>query len=131
MSLSGVNPDIDDAPGPAQPEPPGTGRRWSVPHPPRLSLPVTGMLIFAGIRVLSVAVAAFLLGHQRQLDQLQAALLAARRPADPPFGPAAGSAADFGAGAAHRRPGRRDDLVRPVPDGHRPLDALSAAWTGR
>src|SRR5208282_1578799 len=63
MSLSGVNPDIDDAPGPAQPEPPGTGRRWSVPHPPRLSLPVTGMLVFAGIRVLSVAVAAFLLGH--------------------------------------------------------------------
>jgi len=63
MSLSGVNPDIDDAPGAAQPEPPGTGRRWSVPHPPRLSLPVTGMLIFAGIRVLSVAVAAFLLGH--------------------------------------------------------------------
>ncbi len=63
MSLSGVNPDIDDAPGPAQPEPPGTGRSWSVPHPPRLSLPVTGMLIFAGIRVLSVAVAAFLLGH--------------------------------------------------------------------
>jgi len=63
MSLSGVNPDIDDAPGPARPEPPGTGRRWSVPPLPRLSLPVTGMLIFAGIRVLSVAVAAFLLGH--------------------------------------------------------------------
>ena len=63
MSLSGVNPDIDDAPGPAQPEPPGTGRRWSVPQLPRLSLPVTGMLIFAGIRVLGVAVAAFLLGH--------------------------------------------------------------------
>ena len=63
MSLSGVNPDIDDVPASAQPEPPGTGRSWSVPHPPRLSLPVTGMLIFAGIRVLSVAVAAFLLGH--------------------------------------------------------------------
>jgi len=63
MSLSGVNPDIDDAPGPAQPEPPGTGRRWPVPQLPRLSLPVTGMLIFAGIRVLGVAVAAFLLGH--------------------------------------------------------------------
>ena len=63
MSLSGVNPDIDDVPVPAQPEPPGRGRRWSVPRPPRLSLPVTGMLIFAGIRVLSVAIAAFLLGH--------------------------------------------------------------------
>ncbi len=63
MSLSGVNPDIDDVPVPAQPEPPGAGRRWSVPHPPRLSLPVTGMLIFAGNRVLTVAVTAFLLGH--------------------------------------------------------------------
>ncbi len=63
MSLSGVNPDIDDGPVPARPEPPGTGRRWSVPAPPRLSLPVTGMLIFAGIRVLGVAITAFLLGH--------------------------------------------------------------------
>ena len=63
MSLSGVNPDVDDVPVPAQPEPPGTGRRWSIPQPPRLSLPLTGMLIFAGIRVLSVAIAAFLLGH--------------------------------------------------------------------
>jgi hypothetical protein len=63
MSLSGVNPDIDDVPVPAQPEPPGTGRRWSIPGPPRLSLSVTGMLIFAGIRLLGVAVAAFLLGH--------------------------------------------------------------------
>ena len=65
MSLSGVNPDIDDAPGPARPEPSGTRRRWSVPSLPRLSLPVTGMLIFAGIRVLSVAFAAFLLGHDQ------------------------------------------------------------------
>ena len=63
MSLSGVNSDIDDGPVPARPEPPGTGRRWSVPQPPRLSLTTGGMLIFAGIRVLSVAVAAFLLGH--------------------------------------------------------------------
>jgi hypothetical protein len=65
MSLSGVNPDIDDVPVPAQPEPPGTGRRRSIPGPPRLSLPVTGMLIFAGIRLLGVAVAAFLLGHDK------------------------------------------------------------------
>ncbi len=63
MSLSGVNSDIDDGPVPARPEPPGTGRRWSVPAPPRLSLPVTGMLIYAGIRVLGVAITAFLLGH--------------------------------------------------------------------
>ena len=63
MSLSGVNPDIDDVPVPAQPGPADTGRRWSVPQPPRLSLPVTGMLTFAGIRVLGVAVTIFLLGH--------------------------------------------------------------------
>ncbi len=63
MSLSGVNPDVEDVPGPAQPEPPGTGRRWSIPVLPRLSLPVTGVLIFAGIRILSAAIAAFLLGH--------------------------------------------------------------------
>ena len=63
MSLSGVNPDIDDIPVPAQPGPADTGRRWSVPQPPRLSLPVTGMLTFAGIRVLGVAVTIFLLGH--------------------------------------------------------------------
>jgi hypothetical protein len=63
MSLSGVNPDVDDVPVPAQPELPGTGRRWSIRHPPRLSLPLGGVLIFAGIRVLSVAIAAFLLGH--------------------------------------------------------------------
>ena len=63
MSLSGVNPDVDDVPVPAQPEPPGAGRRWSIRQPPRLSLPVTGMAIFAGIRVLSVAIAAFLLAH--------------------------------------------------------------------
>ncbi len=63
MSLSGVNPDIDDVLVPAQPGPAGTGRRWSVPQPPRLSLPVTGMLTFAGIRVFGVAVTIFLLGH--------------------------------------------------------------------
>jgi hypothetical protein len=63
MSLSGVNPDIDDAPVPAQPEPSGAGGRRSIPQPPRLSLPTGGMLIYAGIRVLSVAVATFLLGH--------------------------------------------------------------------
>src|SRR5271166_875290 len=63
MSLSGVNPDIDDVLVPARPGPAGTGRRWSVPQPPRLSLPVTGMLTFAGIRILGVAVTIFLLGH--------------------------------------------------------------------
>ncbi len=65
MSLSGVNSDIDDAPEPARPEPVGAGGRWSVPSFPRLSLPVTGTLIYAGIRLVSVAIAAFMLGHGR------------------------------------------------------------------
>src|SRR6266853_2451589 len=59
MSLSGVSPDLDDAavgPDPAA----GAGRRWSIPD---LPLPLAGTLIFAGIRVLSVVMAAFLLGH--------------------------------------------------------------------
>ena len=60
MSLSGVNPDIDDVPQPTRPRAPG---RWSIPALPRLSLPVTGVLIYAGIRVLSLALAALLLGN--------------------------------------------------------------------
>ena len=66
MSLSGVNPDIEDGPGPGRPDSDpdsGAGRRWFVPESRQLSRPVTGMLIFAGIRLLGVAVAAFLLGH--------------------------------------------------------------------
>src|ERR1700736_4263106 len=61
MSLSGVNSDIDDAAVPAEPEPDAvSGRRWSLRE---LPLPLIGTLIFAGIRVLSVAIAAFLLGN--------------------------------------------------------------------
>ena len=66
MSLSGVNPDIDDAPGPSRPDPDpgsGAGRRWPVPELPRLSPGLTGTLIYAGIRLLSAAITAFLLGH--------------------------------------------------------------------
>jgi Mannosyltransferase (PIG-V) len=68
MSLSGVNPDIDDSPVPVRPDPdpdPGAGRRWPVPEIPRLSPPMAGMLIFAGIRVIGVAVAALMLRHGR------------------------------------------------------------------
>jgi hypothetical protein len=61
MSLSGVNSDVDDAPRPEAG--PGAPRRWSLLRPPRLSLPVTGVLIYAGIRLLSVGIAALLLGH--------------------------------------------------------------------
>jgi hypothetical protein len=66
MSLSGVNPDIDDAPGPSRPDPDpgsGAGRRRPVPELPRLSPGLTGTLIFAGIRLLGVAITAFLLRH--------------------------------------------------------------------
>jgi len=70
MSLSGVNPDVDDAvPAEPQPEPEPQpeaargGRRWSVPEPPRLPLPLAGTLIYAGIRLLGVAITAFMLGH--------------------------------------------------------------------
>ena len=66
MSLSDVNPDIDDASVPARPEPDpgsGAGRRWSIPEPPRLPLGLTGTLIYAGIRLLSVAMTAILLRH--------------------------------------------------------------------
>src|SRR6266446_9047978 len=73
MSLSGVNSDIDDVSGPARPEPDppsGAGRRWSIPAPPRLSLPVTGTLIYVGIRLVSVAIVAIMLGHGKyQLRQ--------------------------------------------------------------
>jgi hypothetical protein len=61
---------------------------------------------------------------QRQLDELQAALHASRRPARPPDGAAAGSAADFGPGSPPRRAHRRIDLVRPLPRDHRPVGVL-------
>ena len=64
MSLSGVNPDIDDVPSPARPEPEPGDRargRWSVPGPFRL--PLTGVLIYLGIRLISVATTGYLLGQ--------------------------------------------------------------------
>jgi hypothetical protein len=66
MSLSGVNPDIDDAAGPARREPgrrSGAGGRWSIWRRPRLSLGLTGTLIYAGIRLLSVVMTAIMLRH--------------------------------------------------------------------
>jgi len=65
MSLSGVNSDIADVPGPARPEPgPGPEHargRWSVPGP--LRLPLAGTLIYLVIRLIDVAVTAYLLGQ--------------------------------------------------------------------
>ena len=67
MSRSGVNLDTGDPAASSQPDrDTGAGRRWSLrslPPPPRLPLPLAGALIFAGIRVLGVAVAAFMLQH--------------------------------------------------------------------
>ena len=55
-----THPDIDDAPVPARPG--RGGRHWSLPEP-RLTPAVAGMLIYAGIRLLGVAITAFMLGH--------------------------------------------------------------------
>jgi hypothetical protein len=63
MSLHGADPDIDAAAPPGPERDSRAGRRWPVPDPPRLSLPVAGALIYAGIRTLSVLIAAFLLRH--------------------------------------------------------------------
>jgi hypothetical protein len=60
MSLSSVNPKLDDA---SAPDPAGPGRRWAIRMPSRLPVPAAGALIYAGIRVISLVVAAFLLRH--------------------------------------------------------------------
>jgi hypothetical protein len=64
-----VSSGTDDLTAPVRPDPAATGRRWSVPGPPRLSLPLTGALIYAGIRVLSVVIAAFALQHGKFSDR--------------------------------------------------------------
>jgi len=61
MSHSGAPSDTGEVTAPVRPDPAPAGRRWPVPPVPRLPLPLTGVIIFAGIRVLSVAIAAFLL----------------------------------------------------------------------
>jgi Mannosyltransferase (PIG-V) len=67
MSQPGVSSGTDDVAAPAQPEPAAVGARWSVPRPPRL--PLTGVIIFAAIRVLSVAIGAFLLRSGKFSDR--------------------------------------------------------------
>jgi hypothetical protein len=64
-----VSSGTDDLTAPVRPDPAATGRRWSVPGPPRLSLPLTGALVYAGIRVLSVVIAAFALQHGKFSDR--------------------------------------------------------------
>jgi Mannosyltransferase (PIG-V) len=65
MSYSGAPSGTDDVAVPVRSDPAAAGRRWSVPELPRLPLPLTGAIIFAGIRVLSVAIAALALRHGR------------------------------------------------------------------
>jgi len=64
-----VSSGTDDLTAPVRPDPAATGRRWSVPGLPRLPLPLTGVLVYAGIRVLSVAIAAFALQHGKFSDR--------------------------------------------------------------
>jgi hypothetical protein len=63
MSHSGAPSGTDDVVAPVRPDPAAAGSGWSVPGLPRLPLPLTGVIIFAGIRLLSVAIAAFTLGQ--------------------------------------------------------------------
>lgn len=57
MSASGLTSDTDIA------VPERKGRRWSLPRPARLPLPATAAVVYLGIRVLGLAVVAFLLRH--------------------------------------------------------------------
>jgi hypothetical protein len=63
MSYSGAPSGTDDVAAPVRSDAGAAGRRWPVPGLPRLPLPLTGAIIFAGIRVLSVAITAFVLRH--------------------------------------------------------------------
>jgi hypothetical protein len=69
MSHSGAPSGTDDVAAPVRPDPVTAGRRWSFPELPRLPLPLTGTIIFAGIRVLSVAIGAFALRHGKYSDR--------------------------------------------------------------
>jgi len=69
MSHSGAPSGTDDVVAPVRPDPAAVDRRWSVPGLPRLPLPLTGAIIFAGIRLLSVAIAAFTLGQGKFSDR--------------------------------------------------------------
>jgi hypothetical protein len=68
VSLSRGSPDIDDAAQPIEPDADpdsGAGRRRSFRGLPPLSLPLTGVVVYAGIRLVSVTIIAFMIGHGR------------------------------------------------------------------
>jgi hypothetical protein len=69
MRHSGAPSDTDDVAAPAWPDPAAANRRWSVRLPARLPLPLAGAIIFTGIRVLSVTIAAFALSHGKFGDR--------------------------------------------------------------
>ncbi len=69
MSHPGAPSDTGDITAPVRPDPATAGRRWSVPQLPLLPLPLTGAIIFAGIRVLSVAIAWFVLRQGKFSDR--------------------------------------------------------------
>ena len=69
MPHSGAPPGTDDVAVPVRPGPAAGGRRWPVPEPARLPLPLTGAIIFAGIRVLSLAIGAFVLRRERSVTR--------------------------------------------------------------
>lgn len=63
MSLSKINPDVEGDTPSVNPESAGTGGRWLAPVFSRLPVPVLGVIVYAGIRVLSVALTAVALRH--------------------------------------------------------------------
>ena len=63
MSTPGITSDTDAAAARGRPDPDSAARRWSIPVPPQFSLSVAGVMIYAGIRLLSLAVTVFLLRH--------------------------------------------------------------------
>lgn len=69
MSHSGAPSGTDDVAAPVRPDPVTAGRRRSFPELPRLPLPLTGTIIFGGIRVLSLAIGAFALRHGKFSDR--------------------------------------------------------------
>jgi hypothetical protein len=79
MSTSGLTSDTDDVAGPGRLPADSARGRWSIPSIPqalRVPLPAAGIGVYAGIRLLSLMIAAFLLRHGEfrqpngSLDQL-------------------------------------------------------------
>src|SRR5450755_562835 len=76
MSTSGLTSDTDDVAGPGRLPADSARGRWSIPQALRVPLPAAAIGVYAGIRVLGLMIAAFLLRHgdfrqpNGSLDQL-------------------------------------------------------------